>query len=120
MVEMLGNETLVACGRLQMLGNEALVAYGRVKMLGNEALVVFGRVQMLGNEALVVGGGGLKTFQVSIVQCVYNMMRDCPQIYGGTYRSPHSTMPPPPPSPPPICRSAYRTFCKRGPHAVES
>ena len=62
MVEMLGNEALVACGRLQMLGNEALVAYGRVKMLGNEALVVFGRVQMLGNEALVVGGGRSKNF----------------------------------------------------------
>ena len=54
---------------------------------------------MLGNDWWW-GGGGLKTFQVSIAQCVYNMMGDCPQIYGGTYRSPHSTMPPPlPPHP---------------------
>ena len=38
MLEMQGNEALVACERLQMLGNEARVSYGRVKMLGNEAV----------------------------------------------------------------------------------
>ena len=55
MVEMLGNEALVACGRRQMLGNEALVAYGRVKMLVNEALVVLGGCKCWETTG---GGGG--------------------------------------------------------------